>query len=209
MVPERRHATGPALMQRLFNPFRYIAGGRALANGIAAIMLAGVVGALSNTHFDGVLDAHALAPSPTAVFVAEGIINWLSISVVLFVLGHIFSKTAFRAVDLFGTQAMARWPSAIVALCFLPPSFAVTAQYITWKVIGIGSPVQVHTGDFFVFGALSLVIIFATVWMVGLMYQSYSICCNVRGGKGIATFVAGVLVAEAVSKVAILRMLAA
>ena len=69
-------------------------------------------------------------------------------------MGKLASRTAFRAIDLFGTQAMARWPSAITA----------------------------------------------TVWMVWLMYRSYSTCCNIRGAAAVGTFIAGLLVAEAASK---------
>jgi len=41
------------------------------------------------------------------------------------------------------------------------------------------------------------------VWMVALMWKSFSLCCNVRGGKAVAYFVAGLLVAEGLSKVLI------
>jgi len=38
------------------------------------------------------------------------------------------------------------------------------------------------------------------VWMVWLMYRSYSTCCNIRGAAAVGTFIAGLLVAEAASK---------
>ena len=36
--------------------------------------------------------------------------------------------------------------------------------------------------------------------MVALMYKSFSVSCNVKGGKAIGIFVAGLLVAEVLSK---------
>ena len=42
----------------LFNPFALVAGWNALLAGVLAILLAGYVGSLTNTHFDGVLDTH-------------------------------------------------------------------------------------------------------------------------------------------------------
>jgi len=44
-------------------------------------------------------------------------------------------------------------------------------------------------------------------WMVALMYKSYSVSCNVRGGKAIGTFIAGLLLAEILSKIAVYRLL--
>ena len=71
----------------LFNPFFYVAGGKALGIGLAAILLAGLVGALGNTHFDGVLDTHTGAHAPLWFFLAEGIIDWLCLGAVLLVFG--------------------------------------------------------------------------------------------------------------------------
>jgi hypothetical protein len=39
--------------------------------------------------------------------------------------------------------------------------------------------------------------------MVALMWRSFSHCCNVRGGKAVATFVIALLLAEVLSKVLI------
>ncbi len=37
----------------LFNPFFYVAGGKALGIGLATIILAGLIGALGNAHLMG------------------------------------------------------------------------------------------------------------------------------------------------------------
>ena len=44
-------------------------------------------------------------------------------------------------------------------------------------------------------------------WEVYLMYKSYSVSCNVRGGMAIGTFVAGLFLAEILSKIAIYSLL--
>jgi hypothetical protein len=94
----------------LFNPFFYFAGSKALCLGLAAILLAGLLGALGNTHFDGVLDTHTGAHAPLWFFLVEGIVDWLCMAVVLLAFGKVASKTSFRALDVLGTQALARWP---------------------------------------------------------------------------------------------------
>jgi hypothetical protein len=54
-----------------------------------------------------------------------------------------------------------------------------------------------------VFGLVTLFMLACTVWMVALMWKSFSHCCNVRGGKAVATFVIALLLAEVLSKVLI------
>ena len=39
------------------------------------------------------------------------------------------------------------------------------------------------------------------------MYKAYSVACNLRGGKAIGTFIGGLLLAEIVSKVAVVALL--
>ena len=209
LARESSRSAGVGAAEWLFNPFRYLAGGASLAIGLAAILLAGVLGSFSRTHFDGVLDVHTGLPAPTWAFAAEGFIDWLSLAVVLVILGKVTSRAAFRAVDLLGTQAMARWPSVIIAAVALLPSYQRFAAYMAWKFGGVGAAVQVSGMDVALFASAILVIVASIVWMVALMYRSYSICCNIRGGKAAATFVIGVLVAEVVSKLVVLRMVAA
>src|SRR5512138_3761865 len=84
----------------IFNPSVYIAGGQALVIGVLAILLAGLIGSVSNTHFDGVLDTHTGLQVPLWVFLSEGFIDWLCLALVLLVVGRIGSKTPFRTLDL-------------------------------------------------------------------------------------------------------------
>jgi hypothetical protein len=84
----------------LFNPFIYIAGGRSLLLGIAAILAAGFIGSFSNSHFNGVLDMHSGSAAPLWLILLEGPIAWVLLAVVLFVFGKIVSRTSFRSVLL-------------------------------------------------------------------------------------------------------------
>jgi hypothetical protein len=57
--------------------------------------------------------------------------------------------------------------------------------------------------DAVVFAAVTGVMLLAVIWMVALMWKSFSHCCNVRGGKAIGAFVMSLLAAEVLSKVLI------
>ena len=194
-----------AVSELLLCPFRYVAGARSLALGLAAILAAGFIGGLSRTYFDGVLDMHTGLGVPRGLFLGAGFIDWLSLSLVLWLMGKLVSRTAFRAVDLFGTQALARWPTVVAALAALAPPFQRLMAGLAAQFPGAarGAGFSLPVGDVVLGGLAALVMVVGLVWMVWLMYGSYAICCNLRGGKAVGTFIAGLLVAEIVSKLAL------
>lgn len=190
----------------LFNPFEYIAGAKALLLGLAVIVVTGLIGSLGRTHFDGVLDTHTGAAAPLWFFLSEGIVDWLCLAAVLLIIGRIVSKTSFRTIDVLGTQALARWPTLFVSLITLPKAFRSFSQQLVEQFTRQGK-VEFNTVDAVVFSAVVIAMIPLTCWMVFLMYKSYSVSCNVKGGKAIGTFIGGLIVAEILSKLAIFRLL--
>jgi len=193
----------------LFNPFVFVAGSISLLLGLVAILLAGYIGSLSNTHFDGVLDMHSGAPALLGKFLAEGIINWLSLAIVLYIVGRIISKSSFRAVDLFGTQALARWPTVILAVGIMAPPCQRLVKALMPMASNPGASIQAATMDIILSSMVALVMLLALVLMVALMYRSFSLCSNIKGGKAAAAFIIGLVIAEIVSKIAIANVLPA
>jgi hypothetical protein len=195
----------------LFNPFVRVAGLTSLNLGLALILLTGWLGSWNGVHFDGVLDTHVGGKVPLWMFMAEGVIDWLSLALVLLGAGRMISKTAFRAIDLIGTQALARWPMLLVTFATFAPGFhRYSVQLIDSLKSLLANPAK------FAFppgGADAVVYVFVTaatmvcaVWMVALMWKSFAHCCNVRGGRAVGAFVAGLLVAEVISKILIILM---
>ncbi len=191
----------------LFNPFVYVAGAKALLLGLGAILAAGLIGAASNTHYDGVLDVHSGAQRQLWVFLAEGVSDWLCLALVLLVLGRIASGTAFRTIDVLGTQALARWPTLFVSLITLPSGFQRFGNYLVEQFLKPGGKAEFNVADATVFCVAILAIIVITCWLVALMYKAYSVSCNLKGGKAIGTFIGGLILAEVLSKVAVLGLL--
>ena len=191
----------------IFNPFLYVAGARALFIGIAAILLAGWIGSWGNTHFDGVLDAHSGAPAPLWLFPSEGMIDWFCLGIVLLIAGRMISKTPFRTIDVLGTQAMARWPAVLLGLIALPPAVRRFGNYLLDQLLKPESKAELNVADAIIFSAVVAATIVVLCWMVALMYRAYSVSCNVKGGRAIGTFIAGILVAEILSKTALYWLL--
>ena len=190
----------------LFNPFVFVAGSISLLLGLVAILLAGYIGSLSNTHFDGVLDMHTGAPATLGKFLAEGVINWLSLAIVLYLVGRIISKSAFRAIDLFGTQALARWPTVIIAVGIMAPPCQRLVKALMPMASNPGASIQAATMDIILSSIVALVMLLALVLMVALMYRSFSLCCNIKGARAAISFVVGILVAEIISKIVLYKV---
>ncbi len=191
----------------LFNPFTYAAGGKALLIGLAAILIAGHLGSYINIYFDGVLDTDSGRGAPQWFFLATGIIDWLCMAIVLWVIEKISAKQSFRAIDLFGTQALARWPMVLTALATLLPAYTrftdTLIQYAqTQKFTENFNPM-----DGVMFGAAVLVMLLALCWMVRLMYQGFKMSCDLPKKKAIPLFITGLIIAEIVSKIAFLALL--
>ena len=188
----------------LFNPFVYIAGAKALGLGLAAILLAGLVGSASNTHFDGVLDTHTGAEAPLWFFLAEGVIDWLCLSIVLWLAGKIISQSSFRAIDLFGTQALARWPSLFITVLTLATPYQRFGRELIEQLKR--GKFEFNSTDALIFFAVALAMIPFICWMVALMYKSFSVSCNVKGAKAIVTFIIGIVLAEILSKLCLIPL---
>jgi hypothetical protein len=193
----------------LFNPFHYLAGGPALGLGLAAIVVAGLICALGQTHFDGVLDLHSnlglqtgRTHCPLWVYLAEGLIDWLALGVPLLIAGKLLSRSrGLRALDVFGTQALARAPFLISALVVLLPGFrrSVTAMVTTMNPAALTG----NLPDFLAFLIALIVVILMTVWAVALMYRAYAVSCNIKGARAVVSFIIVLLAGEALSKIAI------
>jgi hypothetical protein len=199
-------ANSNRLSQWLFNPFRFIAGFKALLLGLAIILVSGFVGSLSNTHFDGVLDLHTGAAAPMWFFLSEGIINWVCMAMPLFFFGLIVSNSSFRVIDVLGTQALARWPYLIAAIVMLPDANRRVLDYIVSKLTQNAPAAAISSIDVFIFGFAMIIAIFMLIWMVALMYVAYTMSCNIKGARAVITFIVSLIGAEVLSKVAILLL---
>ncbi len=190
----------------LFNPFEYVAGLPALALGVAAILTSGLLGAVSRSHFDGVLDFHTGLAVPLWFYPLEGLVDWLALALVLYPAGLLLSGSRIRAIDVFGTQALARFPTLFMAAAALLPGYQTLTERLA-TTLGRGSAsFDFSAAEIAVFIAVIVVVLLAVVWMCVLMYRAFAVACNVRGAKAIVAFIVSLLVAEVLSKVAIMGL---
>jgi len=198
--------SGRSVSQWLFNPFRFVAGYKALLLGLGIMLISAFIGSLGNTHFDGVLDVHTGMEAPLWYFFAEGVIDWLSLAVPLFFFGLILSSSSLRMIDVFGTQALARWPYLITSIAMLPDANRRFGVYLMARFT-TGNSLAVNFTDMVVFGFAIVISTIMAIWMVALMYRAYAVSCNIKGAKAIITFIVSIIGAEALSKSLILLLL--
>jgi hypothetical protein len=191
----------------LFNPFERFAGLQSVIIGLCILALTSFIASLGSVHFDGAIDLHIdsrLSAYGKTTFVsslAETIIDLFSVVLFMYITGLFLSKSSIRVVDVIGTQAMARFPFLIACISALIFPTAKMDQFIEYKFLHQGQPVDLSITDYLAFGISSLIMLTMIVWMLVLMYRSYSVSCNVKGTKAVVSFIIALILAEIVSKV--------
>ncbi len=205
----KKTVNGDRLSQWVFNPFRFIAGFKALLLGLAVILVSGFVCSFSDTHFDGVLDVHIGFGAPLWFFLAEGLIDWVCMVIPLFFFGLIVSHSSFRVIDVLGTQALARWPYLITSVVMFPDANQRVIAYIMSKFAQTAPAAAISSVDVLIFGFAMFVTVLMVIWMVALMYRAYAVSCNIKGAAAVVTFIVSLIGAEVLSKFAIFLLVRA
>ena len=165
----------------LINPFERIAGWQALGIGIVVVALTAIFGKINGVAFDGVIDAHTGPHSFKAAFAMQAV-NLLALCLCMWLAGICFSKSKVRVVDIAGTIALSRTPLLLLSvLCFLPIA-----------------PMDISDIPRIIIFGLCCVVL--GIWMIALMYQAYSVSCNIKGVRAVVSFIGALLVAEIGSK---------
>jgi hypothetical protein len=180
-------------MNKLLNPFKYIAGWESLAAGVIVLLITSAIGYFSHIHFPDLISVKTNFGLPFFVLLAQGVSNWLILSILLYFAAMIFSSSKVRAIDIFGTQALARSPYIFAALTGFSGAFNKFGNYLMWTALHTREPVQITTGEIALAISLMLITLLLTIWMVTLMYNAFKVSANLRGAKLILSFIASVI----------------
>ncbi len=134
------------MIKKIFNPFIYIAGVRALVPGIVIIFSSSIIGYFSNTHFPDLISIKSGAGYPLQYHVVSNLINFAVIAMLMYTSGVLFSTSKIRLVDMLGTISMARFPYLLAALLGFSNSLRDFGQYLQWKLLKEGSPIEMDMG---------------------------------------------------------------
>ncbi len=200
----------------LFKPFERVNGGSVLVMGLVVIALTALLACRVGLHTDGVIDLHFGPRVALWVLVVQGVSNWLILSLALLGMGSWLSDDRFRVLDLFATQALARWPLLIGAAWLAIPSVGGGIESRTARLMAQmpEQPGQVIAPMEYMLDAMwlllmSLPVLAAIVWMVWLMFHGYALVTNLRGMRVFFSFAGALVVAEIASKILIYFLLQA
>ncbi len=173
----------------IFNPFKYVAGAKALILGILIILITAYIGFLSNTHFPDLISVKLWSDFPVLYYVLQGLSNWLIFSTILYLCAIIFSTSSIRAIDIFGTQALARFPYLIAAFIGFSDSIIKFGKYTLWKYFKIGEQISLSTSSAVIAVSILFLVLLLTIWLVVLMYNAFKVSSNLKGTKSVVLFV--------------------
>lgn len=194
-------------MAWLINPFYFIAGTRALIFGIVIMVLTALMAYFSNTWFDGVLDAHYGAPASFMGHLILLLAGLLSLWIVFLPMAKILSGSRIRLVDIAGTIALARFPLFVIAFTGFSNIIPKFNQYVAWMIGKQLQPVLFTGFEIVHIGFLFLIVFLMIVWMVSLLYNAYRLSANLKGSRAGISFVFGILIAEVISKLAVMSLI--
>lgn len=179
-------------MNFLFNPYRKIAGTKALVIGFAFALITLAIAPFSNTGFDAVLDSHHMVLANWWSYALLYFISWIIIVLAFGLAAVLFSKSQYRWIDILGTTLLSKAPLLIIAIVNL------FLQDIPIKDLS----------DIMAFFTLrntivSIIGILCIIWMVALLFNAYAVSLNIKGGKLIWSFILILILAEISSKIII------
>ncbi len=194
----------------LFKPFERIADGSALAIGLFVITLTAVLAWRAGLHTNGVIDLHFGPGVGLWLLIVQGLINWMILSLILLAVGKWVSSGRFRTLDLFATQALARWPLLIGAVWMSIPGVGAAIESRTARLMEqmpeqpgqVIAPVEYMLDAMWLL-LMSLPVMAAIAWMIWLMFHGYALVANLRGTRAFFSFAGALVAAEICSKVLI------
>ncbi len=185
----------------LFNPFKIIAGGRSLLLGLVIMLLTALIAWASNVHFPDIISLKTSPDLPLTYLLTQTLANWLVFSTCLFIFALIASPSSIRAIDIFGTQALARFPYLPGALIGFSGTMDRFGQFILSKTIQPDIQSTISSLDILVAIVLIIFSLLMLIWMITLMYNAFSISANMKGAKAIVGFIVILILSVIVNQI--------
>ncbi|WP_146192262.1 hypothetical protein [Marinilabilia rubra] len=187
-------------MNKIFNPFHEIAGSKALFLGLLAMLATGLIGYFSHTHFPDIISIKYIPVSlPLWYYFIQQLVIWLIPSVIFYLLALLGASSSVRIIDVFGTQALARYPYVLASITGFSGSMKRFGEYIIEVAMEQNQEASISSFDLIMSILIIVASLLLVVWMVGLMYNAFRISANLKGARAVGLFIAGFAVSFLVS----------
>lgn len=170
----------------LKNPFARFSGEITTTAGVAVSAL-GLLASRFGVRFDGALDLHtASTPVPFRLALLEQLVAFPLTAIVFWAIARIAARHV-RLIDVVGVVGLSRAPSTLIAVP------------IAWLSSWIGPGHEMNAA----LAALLVCSLTAIGAHLYLLFTGFRTVSGLRGGRSVALFIAAVVVAETVSKLAL------
>lgn len=154
----------------LFNPFKYIAGVKALVIGLIFMIISGFLCYKFRIRLDGIIDMHYSYKMSFQMCLLDVFKSYLILSVI-FSLFSFLPKVKARIIDIFGTIALANYPLVLMIL---------TANLVKNTSLLI----------------IALVPLLFTIWRITLFFNAIKVSFGLKKSNIVAFFIVGFIIAE-------------
>ena len=173
-------------MKALFNPFRYIAGAKALIFGLVFIVASTLLLYSGGFIQDSYIHI-GMADAPLWHVATMHFIWWLLPALLLYLCGVLLSKSRIRIIDILGTTAFAQ---LILLLMIAPMLLPAVMNNMLESVASLQSGAILETASLMPMMIYSIWSLICLVLFYIWNYNAFTVSCNVSGWKAIAAFIA-------------------
>jgi hypothetical protein len=162
----------------IYNPFSKVAGFYAFTLGIVVLGLTSYLAYFTGTHYYGLFRIDFAKDSPYWFYLLNIASHWIVLSLLVYVSGLVFSKSAIRAIDVFGTILLAKAP------LILTPAIRVFPCFDSFLFM---------SSEMY---ALILIYILTLLYTSVLLFNAIRVSCNLKGERLIILFIVCLIVSE-------------
>ncbi len=183
------------MIKKLINPFYFLAGFKALKIGLLAIITTAIIAYYTNTNFPDIISVKTGSHLSLLHSITQDIVNWLVMSILLYVAALLFSSSKVRFLDILGTQALARFPYIIASLLGCSKALKRFSDFLLWQYLEQGEPIEITSTESLLAIITLVALILLTIWLITLMFNAFKVSANLKGNKLIAIFIVMLIVA--------------
>lgn len=187
----------------LFNPFDRIAGLKALLIGLILFCISTILAQLGGVTFNGLISVQVTSLNMVQAFIVHGI-SLMSLILVMYISGLIFSPTSIRFIDIAGTMTLSRIPFVLIAAVVAIP--LVNESWRKFVAVIFSPDISSEPFIIAVFTVSMAIVLICIIWFVVLAYNAFSISCNIKGVRCGVIFTISFLIAFAVSMLLIMKI---
>lgn len=191
-------------MKKLLNPFRYLAMRQIGCWGVAMMIMTAIYCWLLPLKMTSLTQVAIVLEQPRLwQSTVEQLAVWLIFTIVLFIIGKLFSTSQVRLQDVAAYNLFARLPFDVMLLMYTVPevkSVMFKMQLLGEAMAAGANPdLSAITQYMSTILLVSLVSLLFSVWYFYWSYKGFAEATNIRNGKCVALFIVGFLIANVAS----------